>query len=73
MLKTEFYQADQKDSRNLLLVMHGLGDSIEGYRWFPEAVRLPWMNYLLVNAPDPYYGGFSWFDFGGDIVPGVKR
>lgn len=34
---------------------------------------LPWMNYLLVNAPDQYYGGYSWFDFAGDIVPGVAR
>jgi len=34
---------------------------------------LPWMNYLLVNAPDEYYGGYSWFDFAGDLVPGVER
>jgi len=34
---------------------------------------LPWMNYLLVNAPDEYYGGFSWFDFAGDFRPGVER
>jgi phospholipase/carboxylesterase len=54
-------------------MLHGLGDSIEGYRWMPEAMGLPWMNYLLVNAPDEYYGGYSWFDFAGDIVPGVVR
>jgi phospholipase/carboxylesterase len=54
-------------------MLHGLGDSIEGYRWMPEAMELPWMNYLLVNAPDEYYGGYSWFDFAGDIVPGVER
>jgi phospholipase/carboxylesterase len=54
-------------------MLHGLGDSIEGYRWVPEALSLPWLNYLLVNAPDSYYGGYSWFDFAGDIVPGVVR
>ena len=54
-------------------MLHGLGDSIEGYRWMPEAMNLPWMNYLFVNAPDEYYGGYSWFDFGGDILPGVLR
>jgi len=57
-------------------MLHGLGDSIEGYRWLPEAMRLPWMNYLLVNAPDEYYGGYSWYNFAGgpsDIVPGVER
>jgi phospholipase/carboxylesterase len=31
------------------------------------------MNYLLANAPDEYYGGYSWFDFAGDMRPGVKR
>ena len=54
-------------------MLHGLGDSLEGYRWVPEALNLPGLNYLLVNAPDDYYGGYSWFDFGGDIVPGVGR
>jgi hypothetical protein len=39
-------------------MLPGLGDSIEGYRWLPEAMDLPWMNHLLVNAPDQYYGGY---------------
>ncbi|MEY2466304.1 MAG: phospholipase/carboxylesterase [Verrucomicrobiota bacterium] len=73
MLEHEFIPASKKDSRSLWVMLHGLGDSIEGYRWLPEAMRLPWMNYLLVNAPDEYYGGYSWFDFEGDIAPGVKR
>src|SRR5213080_2660588 len=54
-------------------MLHGLGDSIEGYRWLPEALNLPWLNYLLVNAPDEYYGGYSWYDYAGDILPGVTR
>lgn len=73
MLHHEFIPAEDKNSRALWVMLHGLGDSIDGYRWMPEAMRLPWMNYLLVNAPDEYYGGYSWFDFGGDIVPGVER
>ncbi len=54
-------------------MLHGLGDSVEGYRWMPEAMDLPWMNYVLVNAPYEYYGGYSWFDFAGDMTPGVLR
>jgi predicted esterase len=54
-------------------MLHGLGDSIEGWRWLPEALDLPWLNYLLVNAPDPYYGGWSWFDYPGDMAPGIQR
>lgn len=71
-LKTDLVPAREKSDR-LLIVLHGLGDSMEGYRDTPEMLRLPWLNYLLVNAPDPYYGGFSWYDFAGDSTPGVLR
>lgn len=72
MLETEFYPATEKSSR-LLVALHGLGDSVAGYRWLPHEMRLPWMNFLLVNAPDPYYGGFSWYDFAGQPGPGIDR
>jgi len=73
MLDHELIPAKDKCSKKLMVMLHGLGDSVEGYRWMPEAMSLPWLNYALVNAPDEYYGGFSWFDFAGDIVPGVTR
>ncbi len=73
MLETEFYPATQKDSKRLLIALHGLGDSTAGYRWMPSALRLPWINYLLVNAPDDYYGGYSWYDFAGNPGPGIER
>ncbi len=73
MLDTEFYPARTADSKALMIVLHGLGDSTAGYHWMPGVLDLPWMNYLLVNAPDEYYGGFSWFDFAGDFRPGVER
>ena len=73
MLKTEFAPAQEKNSKRLLIALHGLGDSTAGYRWLPSALRLPWMNYLLVNAPDAYYGGYSWYDFTGDEAKGIQR
>lgn len=73
MLETELIPARERASKRLMVVMHGLGDSMDGYRWLPEELDLPWLNYLLVNAPDPYYGGYSWFDFPGDATPGVRR
>ncbi|MFO1513440.1 MAG: serine esterase [Verrucomicrobiota bacterium] len=74
MLHSEFIPAAERGSKRLMIMLHGLGDSIEGYRWFPEAMRLPWLNYLLVNAPDEYYGGYSWFDLNTEnIAPGVIR
>lgn len=72
MLNTEFIAATQGSSRRLMIVLHGLGDSVEGYRWWPEAMQLPWLNYLLVNAPDPYYGGFAWYDL-EDPARGIER
>src|SRR6266852_2564338 len=73
MLTAEFHPAEDKTSHRLMVVLHGLGDSIAGYRWLKELLALPWMNYLLVNAPDSYFGGFSWYDFGGDPGPGILR
>jgi phospholipase/carboxylesterase len=73
MLHGKFIPAAQTDSRRLFVVLHGLGDSIEGWRWLPGALDLPGMNYLLVNAPDEYYGGYSWFDYPGEIAPGIHR
>jgi phospholipase/carboxylesterase len=73
MLTHELIPAAEADSKWLMVVLHGLGDSMEGYRWLPEAMDLPWLNYLLVNAPDEYHGGYSWYDFMEDPAPGVKR
>ena len=73
MLVTDFIPAQEKESRRLMIVLHGLGDSMEGFRWAPEALRLPWLNYLLVNAPDAYYSGFSWYDFAQLPATGIKR
>lgn len=73
MLGTDLLPAPEKNSRRLMVVLHGLGDSMEGYRWLPPALGLPWLNYLLVNAPDPYFGGYAWYDFSGDAGTGVER
>jgi predicted esterase len=73
VLDTEFIPAADRNSRRLFIALHGLGDSVAGYRWLPSMLNLPWLNYLLVNAPDPYYGGFSWYDFTGDEGLGIRR
>ncbi|HZI33613.1 MAG TPA: serine esterase, partial [Candidatus Binatia bacterium] len=60
MLHGQFIPAADQASRRLFVVLHGLGDSAAGWSWLPGALNLPWLNYLLVNAPDEYYGGYSW-------------
>ncbi len=72
-LNAELIPAKERDNRKLLVVLHGLGDSREGYRWLPVELNLPSLNVLLVDAPDEYYGGFSWYDYPGDPIPGVER
>jgi phospholipase/carboxylesterase len=62
MLHTQFIDAEEAGSKRLMIVLHGLGDSMAGYGWWPMAMQLPWLNYLLVNAPDVYYSGFSWYE-----------
>ena len=73
MLTHELIAAEEADSQWLMVVLHGLGDSLEGFRWLPGALDLPWLNYLLVNAPDDYHGGFSWYDIYENPAPGVER
>ena len=73
MLEAELVPATEKKSRCLMIVLHGLGDSMEGYRWLPKALELPWLSYLLANAPDSYFSGYSWYDFSGDVSAGVER
>ena len=58
------------------LVLHGLGDSMAG--WMPAAplFDLPEVGWVFANAPDEYYGGYSWFDLGERMQPdpaGVLR
>jgi phospholipase/carboxylesterase len=60
-LTTRFVPA-QEDSTRLMIVLHGLGDSLEGFEFLPPLLDLPWLNTLLVNAPNPYFTGYAWYD-----------
>ena len=73
MLDTVCIPAESGDPRRVIVVLHGLCDSPDGYRWMPDAMQIPWLNYLLVRAPDPYTVGFSWYDLYSDPAPGVAR
>jgi phospholipase/carboxylesterase len=74
-LDSEFHAAkvERGDKKRILLVMHGLGDSLNGYRFLPELLKIDGLSYLLVNAPDAYFTGYSWYDIFGDITPGILR
>ncbi len=59
--------------RKLIVVLHGRGDSPDGFAWMPQDLGLPEPGYLMLQAPDPYYGGWSWYDLPPDQGPGVLR
>ncbi len=44
------------------LVLHGLGDSMEGWKPVADELQLDALGWCFVQAPMPYYGGWSWFD-----------
>lgn len=74
-LESRFFPAaldTSEPGKRLMVVLHGLGDSMEGFYWMPPALELPWLNYLLVNAPLPYYIGHAWYD-SENPVPGVEQ
>ncbi len=72
MLVTESIPAREPGGK-LVVVMHGRGDSIEGFRFLPDALGLPRLGYRLLNAPDRYYTGWSWYDLPPNQGPGVLR
>ncbi|MEE9382249.1 MAG: hypothetical protein V3V08_02405 [Nannocystaceae bacterium] len=60
-------------TRKLIVVLHGRGDSSAGFRWLPGALALRGLNFLLVNAPDLDFVGYSWYDVAPRQAPGVER
>jgi len=64
--------ASKVPSNKLIIVLHGRGDSAEGFGFFPEELGLEDVNYLLLNAPFEYYTGFSWYDLPPNQLPGIE-
>lgn len=69
-------------STNILLILHGLGDTIEPYRSFASALHLPETTCIVLQAPAPLpflLTGFHWGDdlvFHGDTIdpdPGLTQ
>ncbi len=60
-------------SGKLAVVLHGRGDSTAGFYWMPNYMGLPEVSWLLVNAPDPWNDGFSWYDLPPNHGPGIER
>ena len=60
-------------SKKLIIILHGRGDSSEGFTWLPPLLNLDNMNYLLLDAPYDYFGGRSWYDLPPHQLEGIKH
>ncbi len=59
-------------SKKLMIILHGRGDSSDGFTFLPEYLAIDEMNYILLNAPYDYYGGFSWYDLPPHQLEGIE-
>ncbi len=51
----------RKRSEKLMIVLHGKGDSLRPFKKFDTELGLSDMNYLLLDAPKKFLGGYSWY------------
>lgn len=60
-------------SKKVMIIMHGRGDSSEGFTGLPPFLDIDEMNYLLLDAPFEYFSGLSWYQLPPDQLPGIKH
>ena len=58
-------------SKKLMIILHGRGDSSEGFRGFAPYLNIDDMNYILFDAPYEYYTGFSWYQLPPNQLQGI--
>lgn len=59
-------------SKKIMIVLHGRGDSAEGFTILPSILDIDDMNYLLLDAPFEYHTGFSWYPLPPKQLPGIE-
>lgn len=59
-------------SKKLMIILHGRGDSSEGFIGLPPFLDIDEMNYLLLDAPFEYYTGYSWYSLPPKQLPGIE-
>jgi len=60
-------------SKKVMIVLHGRGDSSEGFTILPDLLNIDEMNYLLLDAPFEYFTGLSWYQLPPNQLPGIKH
>jgi len=65
------WQTARVSSRDLVVVLHGRGDSSHGFEWLQSEIAIDSLNFLLLDAPNSYFTGFSWYDLPPRQLPGI--
>jgi phospholipase/carboxylesterase len=60
-------------SKKLMIILHGRGDSSEGFTMLPDFLNIDEMNYILLDAPFEYATGYSWYPLPPDQLPGIEH
>ena len=58
-------------SKSIMIILHGRGDSSQGFTWLPPFLDIETMNYLLLDGPYEYFGGCSWYDLPPNQLEGI--
>lgn len=58
-------------SKKLMIILHGRGDSSNGFAFLPPYLQIDDMNYILLDAPYEYFGGYSWYDLPPNQLQGI--
>lgn len=61
-----------RSRQKIMIILHGRGDSLKAFRSIKQELRLPHLNYLLLNAPRKYLKGYSWYALEPNHEKGVK-
>ena len=64
--------ASKVPSKKLMIILHGRGDSSQGFVGLPPYLGLDDMNYILFDAPFEYFSGHSWYQLPPDQLPGIE-
>ncbi len=60
-------------SKKVMIILHGRGDSSEGFTSLPSFLDIDEMNYLLLDAPFEYFSGLSWYQLPPNQLPGIRH
>ncbi len=62
-----------REQQRVMVVLHGRGDRLDSFRSIKDELRIPNFNYLLLNAPRKYDGGYTWYAFPPNQARGIQK